>query len=531
MESPFSAFLSTNFVPTDVECDDIRAFLRGPRTKLADITEEIARLQSLLNEAMHQRDELQGFINVHTALVSPVRRLPDDIMQEIFLAARPSDRNPAMTSDEAPLLLCRICKSWRTIALTTPSLWSSLHIVVPSLSALPQLTEKATTWLGRSGVVPLDISLLYSRTSDVHRDISPLTSILLGVSRRWQNMELALTDGRAFASLTADDVPLLQKFKFHDAADNVRRTTAPLTFLGAPSLRSLECRSVHYILDSPISWGTLTQLVSEYLLSYHDAFRILNQCPLLETCELVVHGRRSRPDDIAWHNSSAKTISLPNVRHFSVKHYRIASNPASHFFNHLLLPALRYFHCHSFDGPSFPRAQLLFPQGAFNLQCVKIDVRKFTSSLLHAALSEIPSVEELHIAHEPCNDNGHCDAQFLKHLIPPQDTVTSVICPRLRCLELKNFRGVSDDLLVEFILSRTRSLLAPRIAFPLPDVVPLERFTCALQRPMYRNIQAELHPHIGDVEIILTYEALPWLPYSPLEGFPEDPVNQLRSTS
>ncbi|KAF8157341.1 hypothetical protein K438DRAFT_1479009, partial [Mycena galopus ATCC 62051] len=66
-----------------------------------------------------KRDQLEDFIDAHMALVSPVRRLPDEVMQEVFLATRPSTRNPALSSDEAPLLLCRICRSWRVIAITT----------------------------------------------------------------------------------------------------------------------------------------------------------------------------------------------------------------------------------------------------------------------------------------------------------------------------------------------------------------------------------------------------------------------------
>ncbi|KAJ6493328.1 hypothetical protein C8R45DRAFT_185855 [Mycena sanguinolenta] len=527
MESPFTPFLNTNFVPTDAQCDEIHAFLRGPRTELADVTEKIARLQTLIDDAARERDELEGLIDAHLALVSPVRRLPDDIMQEIFLAARPAGRNPAIISDEAPLLLCQICKSWRTIALTTPSLWASLHIVVPSLPDLPQLMEKVTAWLGRSGTVPLDISLIYSRTSDTRDDISPLISILLAVCRRWRTMELALTGLPDFASLTADDVPVLQRIFFYDTIDRASADPSPLSFLGTQSLRSLRCGSIHHILNNPISWGTLAELaVSSFALSFQDAFQILGQCPLLETCKLAIHSRK--PVDTAWSTSSTQTVSLPKLRHFTLKHRHIVPIPSTHFFDHLLLPALRSFHCLIPDGVLPSDTRSLFPRGTSDLEYLKVDIRRMNSSLLLAGLSEMSSLQELHIAQEPCEDGGvgRRDAQFLMHLTL-SDTSVPVICPRLRRLKLERFRDVSDDILLEFILLRMRQRLTTETS--LSKAVPLERFTCELHRPMERDIRAELQSRAVDVEINLTYQAAQWLGYSPLEGFPEDPVNLWRT--
>ncbi|KAJ7111717.1 hypothetical protein C8R44DRAFT_677329, partial [Mycena epipterygia] len=112
-----------NAVPSDADCDNIRNLLQGPQQAVADLTEEIARLRSLMDEAARKRDDLKQFIDVHLALVSPTRRLPDDIVRAIFTACLPSTRNPTISGDEPPLLLCQICRAWRTLALTTPRIW------------------------------------------------------------------------------------------------------------------------------------------------------------------------------------------------------------------------------------------------------------------------------------------------------------------------------------------------------------------------------------------------------------------------
>ncbi|KAF8975690.1 hypothetical protein BDQ17DRAFT_243512 [Cyathus striatus] len=38
-----------------------------------------------------------------------------------------------MSAMEAPMLLTRICSSWRRIALSTPRIWSAIHIVLPNI--------------------------------------------------------------------------------------------------------------------------------------------------------------------------------------------------------------------------------------------------------------------------------------------------------------------------------------------------------------------------------------------------------------
>jgi uncharacterized coiled-coil DUF342 family protein len=90
MDSPFKDILNTNTVPSDAECQSIHDLLKDPRRKCADLNEQIARMRKSLADLMRDRDELQSFIDAHLALISPARRLPDDVVREIFVAALPS---------------------------------------------------------------------------------------------------------------------------------------------------------------------------------------------------------------------------------------------------------------------------------------------------------------------------------------------------------------------------------------------------------------------------------------------------------
>ncbi|KAF8171094.1 hypothetical protein BJ912DRAFT_804032, partial [Pholiota molesta] len=60
---------------------------------------------------------------------SPISKVPYDILQEIFIQCLPghplADRQPNPMI--APVLLCHICSSWRTVALASPMLWVHLY--------------------------------------------------------------------------------------------------------------------------------------------------------------------------------------------------------------------------------------------------------------------------------------------------------------------------------------------------------------------------------------------------------------------
>ncbi|KAJ7893197.1 hypothetical protein B0H13DRAFT_1523668, partial [Mycena leptocephala] len=118
MESPFREHFATNYVPSGLDIERIRAHL-GPYEA------ELERLESLMRELTAQRDRLKTYIEPHKALISHPRRLPCDLVETIFIAC-PSQCT--MSPAEAPLLLGHICSAWRSIAWATPRLWTSVHL-------------------------------------------------------------------------------------------------------------------------------------------------------------------------------------------------------------------------------------------------------------------------------------------------------------------------------------------------------------------------------------------------------------------
>lgn len=160
--SPYAHVLHTNYVPPDSELHEIKAFLLNPETELRRLETELTRIRAILDDLVSEHDKLNNFVDAHKALISPVRRLPPEILQEIFIRCL-TTRNSVMHRSEAPMLLTEVCVEWRRIALSTPALWSTLHLPFPGSIGVEEVPnvrfDVAKAWLTRSGELPLSISV------------------------------------------------------------------------------------------------------------------------------------------------------------------------------------------------------------------------------------------------------------------------------------------------------------------------------------------------------------------------------------
>jgi hypothetical protein len=208
----FVALLRTNDIPPESTIREVKESLKAPLIELQEIEIEIQRLCELVETMKIKRKAIQKRIDDHNMILSPVRRLPLDVLHEIFFHCLATHRNPIMKSSESPVLLTRIWSSWRAIAFSSPRIWSKIHIPLPgnpsfsrgygiitdetSLSrrrqrytGLLQLRcDVVREWLSRSGICPLSFSITYPDSQlnpeddDLHHE---MFNILLSFADRW----------------------------------------------------------------------------------------------------------------------------------------------------------------------------------------------------------------------------------------------------------------------------------------------------------------------------------------------------------
>ncbi|KAJ7596113.1 hypothetical protein C8J56DRAFT_1022507 [Mycena floridula] len=231
LHSPFQSVLGSNYAPDEAELGHIRALTLAPLLEIEKLNLEIQRLQKA-------RDELQSFAEAHQALLSPIRRISPELLQQIFIACLPTAHNAVMHKSQAPMLLTQVSSGWRRIALGTVELWSSIHSVVPqdlkSAQFNMNLRNAIRDWIDRSGVLPLDFTLLTElaemKLPIIHhlpddnfhtpetKDFSSFLQLFLQHSNRWRHVELSMfSDLDAAASLETirgSDVPLLETLAF-----------------------------------------------------------------------------------------------------------------------------------------------------------------------------------------------------------------------------------------------------------------------------------------------------------------------------
>jgi hypothetical protein len=245
-KSPFSNYLRTNYAPTSEEEVAIKALCTDPLRDIQRLDEEINRLEEEITRLRLKREELQTFVDDHQMLLSPIRQLYPEILQRIFVECVAADCNadwhryPVMLAAQAPMLLGRVCSSWRRIAYSTPGLWNVLHIAIPNPdkgeadgTLAPLRLEAVKDWLGRTGSLPLYISLFpaappapdiynYEPPSIIpdYNHIYQYAEALMEFADRWGSLTVyvPLSLLRPWSLLAGRTLPMLKEFRlFRDS--------------------------------------------------------------------------------------------------------------------------------------------------------------------------------------------------------------------------------------------------------------------------------------------------------------------------
>lgn len=194
--------------------------------------------------------------------------LPDEILAEIFSMGELAIRtDPDATCGLQVFTSMQVCRQWRSVAMSTPVLWSSLLIDLQTLEGIYDddaernqvfraFTELCLT---RSAGYPLDMSITY------------LPSIqdfpwLITTSQRWKSLEVDALELHTMATCPSfTGLPTLRTLKLHSVFGNCPDRGPDLKL---PQLTSLELPSGSTCLRRfNISISTLTHVKIQLLYS------------------------------------------------------------------------------------------------------------------------------------------------------------------------------------------------------------------------------------------------------------------------
>ncbi|KAJ7291411.1 hypothetical protein C8J57DRAFT_1044118, partial [Mycena rebaudengoi] len=127
METQYNldSLLISNDPPPDAEVPVIRDIISDEQSRLLDLDIQIAALRKILEPLVNERNATADKILRHQRVISVARRVPPEILGEIFLSTLPSKGKMSHNAsfDSSPWLVGRICSRWRKIALALPELW------------------------------------------------------------------------------------------------------------------------------------------------------------------------------------------------------------------------------------------------------------------------------------------------------------------------------------------------------------------------------------------------------------------------
>ncbi|KAJ7168012.1 hypothetical protein C8R46DRAFT_1094694 [Mycena filopes] len=106
--------------PTDSQATVLRAEIECTEAAISIADSHLRRLRSALEQLLRYREDLESAVATHRGVLSALRRLPNEILVEIFqYTIIPS----GSAFRRAPWVMSHVSSHWRAVAIGSPMLW------------------------------------------------------------------------------------------------------------------------------------------------------------------------------------------------------------------------------------------------------------------------------------------------------------------------------------------------------------------------------------------------------------------------
>ncbi|KAJ7636359.1 hypothetical protein FB45DRAFT_445929 [Roridomyces roridus] len=494
--------------------DRLIPLLSSLSSELAQSDTQISALRERLDSALSHRAKLQRLYDGCHAVSAPVRRLPAEILGEIF--GWYIDDADHCTLDSCRFRLAWICARWRTIVLETAALWSKIYVnLADSSGTIPRLGSALD--YGRNGPLALVVH------ADSRPPSSSVVNLLANHSPRWRHLAYygPTLHLEQFAGVTGN-LPILEKLTLHDWGFDSDADVSVLQT--APCLRSITTRvgsrvslppleQLAFLKLDTVDWsGLAMELPRATALSEDSCFDLqfyLDDLGLSGTVHL---------------NLSPTTLRVSRLRlevdgEFRRNHCQQAF---SQIFDSLTLPNLRALELSSTEFIRFPliwphaRAITLFNRSALSthLRVLNIADVNISEAQLRECLAALPYLEQLAIAdHIRVRGRGSnvilVTDSLLRALACPgpnpssQSSSGEVLVPSLDTFRIRSRMQFRTNVYIEFLLSRTPACEGK------PFTVEIERHPEDPDARMDAVLYAELRRLQAEKRVVLDGVSVP----------------------
>ncbi|KAJ7453416.1 hypothetical protein FB451DRAFT_1281222 [Mycena latifolia] len=442
----------------------VRATLDATLAAVADVEGEISKTLLSLVELEQERRRRSQYADTLKGALSPSRRIPSEILVEIFLTCRDNSltaSNYSITDPgEAPMLMGHISSRWRQVCHGAPRLWDHFHLSATPGSSMDRTASQFRPILTRSGILPLHVQ--FEQWSGSPTATENLFDLIFETHERLKHLYLCIrqttTSSDSLSRIFSRPTPLPVLSSITLIVDGTFDATRVLALFH--DMRQL--RDVHldthplppHSLLSALPWAQSTRLELHSALELSDARDILAQCAMLQECKL---DELTNEDDIE---------PLHHVHHLiHLQRLAISSNDviATEFLDAFSFPNLLCLNI-SAAGLSPNVLVNLLARSKFSLEALKLNVRLKLIPLLQ----QLPSLRTLDL--QDCAD----DALFKIFMCDPQEHVPAFALPQLTSLTITDHTSHLDGrIIAETVESVCAHAGGQNLAFPALATVEL----------------------------------------------------------
>ncbi|KAK0197974.1 hypothetical protein F5146DRAFT_66366 [Armillaria mellea] len=341
------ALLSTNVPLLEAEKASFHKAKEDLPFVISDLDERIMQTQQLLHALMEEHAQAAADLRHAKAVLHPMRALPDDILCEIFIYNTPTWDEMAdagrrlafydsLDPRNGPWVLAQICRNWRSVALSMPSLWSCIsldfNVYFRQRDRSKDVSLQLAMHLQRARRVPLSIRIESMSDINLH---SAFTIVLSSMSQ-WRRLHIrtpvsSLHElGRCKAFLESLEEVHIDASLFPIPIQDIG------TFQMASNLRQLQLyeNGHFYNYNLHLGWSQLTHLFAR--VDSDGIFRNFKELKNLVSLRLNFPASGRKLD-------VSRRITLPKVQYLSLRRRGSANmvNTVAGVFDMLDLPSLK----------------------------------------------------------------------------------------------------------------------------------------------------------------------------------------------
>ncbi|KAK1216667.1 hypothetical protein PQX77_020703 [Marasmius sp. AFHP31] len=301
---------------SDINRKEVKDYLSDAEGAYNECQLEINKYKGLILMLESRREGMKKVMERCRSLLSPVHRLPSEVLLEIFgHCCEFSD----LSNRKIPptMALSMVCGRWREVALSSPCLWSSISITIRRQNEYRlHLGERSITrltrlFMERSKTTPLKIQLDFPHDLQGGYSNDVVMGLIDQNSKRWEELKVCGREIYASSQTGSVDLPILRRLTLYSKYD--AGTLFLDRFRDCPALTSV-CTDITNIEDRlQLPWANIRHLK---LREYTDAsdLAFIESCTSLQHLTLVnVNNSMGSSDELTIQSNTIRNLIIKGL--------------------------------------------------------------------------------------------------------------------------------------------------------------------------------------------------------------------------